>query len=296
MTNRDIAKNNMYKQVKRFFNTHYAVFNGFARLLLQITLFGNLNDKLDDCIKTQGKVSTGVADNKATALLTVAALIVKASRKLLVYAKDQQNAVLMAILDIRAFDLTNSSYTNNLTTMENVLEAIKGITAPLEDYRVSAADIAAIDAGIATCKAVQAEPGDARSSREAATKGIVVTMGAIDECLGVLDDLIVSEYADTHAALVEQYQKDRRIDNTAIRHSGIAALVSNGTLAEGIEMKVEKLNKSAVTDINGKAEISPMRPGTYLVLFTGGHYLPQTVKLTVPKGKIIEVKVEMVKA
>lgn len=86
------------------------------------------------------------------------------------------------------------------------------------------------------------------------------------------------------------------MDNTAVLHCGINAIISNGTLAEGITMTIDELGKSAVSDINCIAEISPVTPGSYNVQFTGGHYVPKPLKLTVAKGKMLQVSVVMGKA
>ncbi len=287
MTQVQNAKNKMYKSVLSFLTVSLAVFAGFKRLLTEITNFTDLNGDLDGFITQQGQVITGITEGKLSVFDTLVANTVAASRKALVYAKDQGDDAMQATLDVRVDDFEKATETNAVTRIQNIYTILNDNAVALADYMVSADDIAAIGTGLTTYATQKPLPSNAVSARVGARKSLVETMAAIDESLVIIDDLLEHTYMESNYELVETYLSNRVIDNDGVHHSGIRATMTDSVTGAGLEggvMAIEALEKTGVADINGMAEIIKMKPGTYHVAFSAVGYVTQTLLLTIEKG------------
>ncbi len=148
MTQRQNAKNKMYKKVLSFLKANVTVFGGFARLVTEINNFIALNGSLDGFIQQQGQVTSGIAAGKKTVFGELVTDIVTAARKALVFAKDQGNEAMQAALDVRERDFDQLAGVRALARMEQIFGILEGNAAALADYMVSAEDIGAIEDGI----------------------------------------------------------------------------------------------------------------------------------------------------
>ncbi len=122
MNRRQSQKNNMYKKVLAFFTENGPLFAGFRRLTDEIKRFVNLNNTLDERLQQQQLRSEGVTDEKALLYLQIAGSTVRTSRKALVYAKDQKDAVLMDLFDIRDSELIDEDVSVELARIKNIVE------------------------------------------------------------------------------------------------------------------------------------------------------------------------------
>jgi hypothetical protein len=298
MTQREIAKNNMYKTVLIFLAGAAASFAGFVRLLTEITNFTNLNGMLDKLIETQGEVLTGIAVDKDAELNTLMSITVKAARKGLVYANDQEDNKLAATFDVRVTDLTHLTETAAVQRIQAIYTALNNNAAALAaGYNVQEEDITAIADGISTFTGEQQEPGAAIGNRKAAHINMLKIMKQIDTSLTTLDDLIESEYEDTNDDLYEEYLAAREINNDGIRHSGIKATMLDSGTGAGVQggiFAIAELKKSVVSDINGLAAMIKVTAGTYYATFSATGYVTQTIKVTIERGKIATMTVNMV--
>jgi len=298
MTQKENAKNKMYKSVLSFLTASLAVFTGFTRLLQEIKNFTTLNTTLDGFVQSQGKTISGITEGKMSTFETLVKNTVRAARKALVYAKDQNDDNLVATFDVSAKDFTHSTETNALTLAQNICDALNSNSVALEaGYMITAADISDISDGIAAFAGQQQAPANAASARIAARKSIDTTMKQIDSSLDIIDDLIEHTYDESNAELVEEYFANRTIDNIGVRHSGISAVITDAATnapLEGAVMAIESLNKTATADINGAAELVRVTPGTYHISFSMAGYTTQTPTLTIEKGKIGTIAIALV--
>ncbi|HVX26973.1 MAG TPA: hypothetical protein VHB70_11565 [Parafilimonas sp.] len=294
MTFRQIAKNRMYKKVLAFLNANAAAWAAFSRLVTQITTFTNANTTLDGFIEQQAQPSSGFTDNKNNILISLVADTVKTARKAMVYAIDQNDAVLETLFSVQVSDFFSTPQDAALAKIQNIYDGISPLAADLLSYNVSAGDITAIGDGITDFKAAEPGSGNARAARKAATKGIAVTMASIDAMLAVMDDLIIHGIADTN--LVHEYRNNRKLHITGIRHTGIIATIdaANGVAIADAAMVIAALNKSAVSNLLGVAEIIKMKAGMYEVSFSAQGFASQTMILKVGRGELLEVSVNLV--
>jgi hypothetical protein len=289
-----ISKNRMYKNVLGFFSANSAALASFTRLAKQIKLFTVQNATLNKFIEQQAQTSRGYTGDKNSILAALVANTVNTARKALVYAIDQSNEVLKEILSVQKTDFTRLPQDAALAKIQNIYDAVSPLADALLLYNVSAEDIAAISDGIDNFKAAQPGTGNSRASRKAGTQGIKTTMAVIDASLRVLDDLII--HGITDGALVSEYRNNRKTDVVGTRHTGIIATTNNamsGAKLPGVKMEVAALNKSAISNLLGVAEIITMKPGLYQVAFSAEGFVSQTQVLKIKRGNTLEVSVNL---
>ncbi len=290
------AKNNMYKAVLGFLLNFITAINAFKRAAAEAAKFTGLNKTLDGYIAQQQGSTTGNTGQKDTLFKNMVALTVKASRKTLVYAIDQEDENLQALFNVQESDFIKMPGQTALAKIDNIYSGLQKLSGQLDDYRVTADDITAIGDGITAYEAAAGTPQNTKAAIEAGTKGIEATMPLIDKCLHILDDLIVHGM-DDDADLVNTYRKVRRIIETGTRHTGLIATINDaaGKGIEGAQMLVQELNKHALSDILGVADIESMKPGMYHVIFSADGYASQTQILKIEQGKTLTEVVVLVK-
>ncbi len=289
------AKNNMYKAVLTFLSNNAKAFGGFKRLATAITTFIAKNQTLDGYISQQAGTSTGSTGTKSTLFTAMCALVVKAARKALVYAVDQDDETMQALFNVQLHDFETTG-TAALAKIENIYAGLRPLSGLLDDYRVTADDIMAIGSAVTAYEAAAGTPQNAKAAAEAGTKGITATIPLIDKTLDVMDDLIIHGM-DDEPELVNIYRKVRRIVVLGTHHTGLMATVNDaaGNGIEGAAMLVQELKKKAMSDILGVADIESMLPGMYHVIFSADGYASQTQILKIEQGKTLTEEVVMVK-
>ena len=101
----------------------------------------------------------------------------------------------------------------------------------------------------------------------------------------------------SNADLVDEYLNNRVIDNIATHSSGIAlTFVDAVTHAElsGVEVSIDGTNKTAVSDIKGRAEITSVKAGTYNVIISLSGYKTLTIKMDITKGDVLGMSVMLI--
>ena len=268
MTKRQTAKVNMLIAMILFFDKYTTVFADFAQLVTEITGFKGSYNSLQLEIGKQGLKISGVVTTKDTNLDTAIKLTVKSARKARAWAKNTGNATLEALFDVQVStfsDMTQSVVINSLTTIETALSTNIG---SLTGYKVVAADVAAISTAIGLATTDIGTPKQAITTRAVATGQIEVFIDECDAYLEIIDDLLVPEYEDTDAEMVEAYHLSRTISSLGNKATGLKVTNTNaatGALLEGVTVTIVEVARSAISNISGLSLIDRMKPGTYHV-------------------------------
>ena len=297
MTKGQTAKVNMYIAVMLFFAKYETTFASFAQLVDEITDFTGIYNDLQLEIARQKLKISGVVTTKDTLLETAVKMLVKSARKARVWAVKSGNATLAAQFDVQIStfsDMTQSVVLNSLTTIN---AAINTNIASLTTYRVVAADVTAITAAIAAASGSIGTPKQAITTRAVATDQIVVDIIACDGALELIDDLLIPEYEDSNAVMVHEYHLSRAISSLGSHATGLKPTVTDSVteaLLEDVLVTIVEISRSAVTDINGVALITRMKPGTYHVTCTKVGYVEYNTIIEFELGKVTSLAVAMV--
>jgi len=304
MNNFQSSKKNSYNKCKQFFAIpeNAAVWSGFPRIVDAVTQFGTRNTELDDIIHAQQKVITGVTTDKDLKFVALVKVMVKFARKARVWAEDNNNHTLEEIFDIRKSDfigIAEDLASEQLEGIRNQLNTL--VNDPggniLAGVNVDAGSIAAIDAANTAYENDEGKPGEAKGERKSATKGIKIIMDNIDKTLVLIDDLLISEYEETHPKMIDDYRNARMIDIIGMNHQGISADITyeDGTEAEGITLKIVDLNKTGISDIDGHVETLRGRIGKYHLEISGPGIVTQTMKASIKRGEINNLEITVKK-
>ena len=296
MTKGQTAKVNMYIAMLLFFDKYETTLAAFVQLVTEITNFTGIYDDLQLEIAKQKLKISGVVVTKETLLETAIKLLVQSARKARVWAMNSGNATLAAQFDVQIStfgDMTQSVVLNALTTINAALHTnIASLTA----YRVTATNVTAITSAIDAASGSIGTPKQAITTRAVATDEIVMDITKCDGFLELIDDLLVPEYEDTNPSMVAEYHLSRAITSLGSHATGLKAIINDlatGALLEDVLVTIVEVSRSMVTDIDGKAIIVRIKPGTYHVTCTKAGYAPHETILVFELGKTQTLTVAM---
>lgn len=300
MTNRQNAKNEMFKRMLLFFAKaeNAAIWVAFILLKDKIIAFKDLNTELDKKIATQAKSTTGITGQKAEYLKDVLDILVPAARKARVVAKDLGNLILAAALNVEYEDFEGIAEDIIKARLTNVRNALNDNIALFAGVNVLPATITDIDAaGLLFTNAI-GTPGAAIDEREGATEGIAKDLDTGTEILEDIDDLLIPEYKTSHPEMVDAYRGARKINDIGIHHTGISYDVTdaaNNPLNE-VTVTIPQRDKTGTTDLLGHGSIIKVKSGLVQVIFAKAGFVTQTLTLRLERGRILNLSIKLIAA
>ncbi len=298
MNNRQIAKNNMYKKLLTFFAVpaNIAIWTAFTRLVTEIANFVSLNSDLDDATQTQAQVTTGITVGKSDAFNAMIKMTVEMAFKAYVWAVDNNNDELIEVFNVLLNDFDGIAESEALDKVKNIRDGINTNIAGMAGVNLLPADVTALDALITAYNAVKSAPEVAIGHKETSTDAIVELFHDIDDSLGLISRLIISQYGTTNAGMVSDFKNNKHIDDLPTHHSGIHTHITDALTGEDIEgalLAIPVAGKSSTSNINGIAEIIKIKNGDYHVNVTMAGYKPQTFKTKILRGKITAFDIQL---
>lgn len=294
MTRVEAAQVAMQDSVADFLDKNKDIFVKYPRLNSEITKFLGLRVMLAPMVAKQSEITTGITVGKKSAFITMGSQVVKLAPKALIYANDIDNLALAAVFTITASSFKYQSQAKQLIQAQAFADALIDNATALVAYNITATDISTLTDIISACKGHTIAPSAASSGKKAATTSIKKTLTDINGSLAIIDSLITSEYIENTPDLVNEYFNNRHIDAKGVRHTGIAVTftaAATGNVIEGATINIASLNKTAISNINGMAEIPKMRTGTYHISFSANGYAAQTQDVVVPRSRKVDMAV-----
>ncbi len=296
MNNQQANKKNMFNKLLIFFAANGATWLTFTRLKDAVTAFISINTDIDKAVQAQTLNIKGVALDKKKFRKAMAVILVKFARKARVYAHDINNNTLEELFNIHKEDFLTGKETVARDKAQGILDAINNHIGPLAAYNILPANVTAIGAAIKNFADTLGTPGEAEGETEAGTTDLAKLFEDADTQLDIIDDLLITEYEEDEPNLVEQYRNNRKIDNIGVHHTGLrvhVAYTNNGLDAEGIKMRIVELDKESTSDILGLVEIIKCKAGTYHVEFSGSNVSTRTLVITIKRGEILSMAVQV---
>lgn len=299
MNHRQIEKNGMYKKMLIFFANpiNSAVWATFARLATEIDNFVSLNNSLTNYLQQHQADIKGVTQTKNDAFMAMVNIIVNHAAKAYVWAVDTANANLIQIFDVQKSDFLSISETKAYNQIKNIRDALSANIASMESVQLTEEDVAIVNDAITAYENTIGTTGAAQTHKTEGTKGIDAVIIPIDKSLALIDKLIVSSYTASQPDMVKEYLANRALDKLPTHHSGISIHITDAETSADLEGAILTVNgKTAISDIDGIAEIIKIMPGTYNMSVSIASYATQTIKTVIEKGKVTELDVKMIKA
>lgn len=298
MKHRQIEKTNMYNKMLVFFANplNIVIWASFKRLVDEIANFVALNKLLSNYIQQHHADVTGFTITKNNAFIVMVKLVVKKSQKAYVWAVDTGNDTLAQIFDVQVSDFTHGMETMAFTRIKNIRDALSANIASMTSVNLKAADLEAVNAAITAYENTIGTPNAAKAHKTEGTSALENLLHPIDKSLGLIDNLMESEYAESNPNMVKEYWVTRNIDKLPTHHSGVSAVITDATTGAALQGATLAVNgKTATSDIEGIAEISKTKPGTYQANVSHANYASQNIKIVIERGKVTEIEVKLAK-
>lgn len=296
MNNYQNAQVNMFEAVKLFFAENNALLITFVPLGTAISTFNGLVTNLTQAIQRQDKPITGITGDKNLAIDNLIEYIVPKSRLAYAWAVTTYSNEAADIFNVRVGELDDLPENDLIARAQNIKNAMNTHLAALADYEITLAVVSEIQNRITSLQNLIGTPEGAIGARETATDAIAALIKDCTSVLEVTDDLISGRFGDTNPELVLTYRNVRKIVNTGVRHTGLRATVKDAVtnaLLENVLVKVVEVNREALSNINGFAEILKFKAGTYHVEVSKAGYVTQTMVLKITRGEILEINVAL---
>ena len=290
------SKVNMYTAMGLFFIKFGTVFIGYLQLLTEISGFTTANNSLQGDIEKQGLDVGGVVIAKNKLLLAAIKRTVKAARKARVWAVNTGNETLIVEFDVYISTFEHLTQITALNKLISINTSLNTNILSLTNYKVIAADVTAITTAITAAQASIGTPKQAHVTKTVATAQIVTDIDTCDGFLDLIDDLLISEYEDTHTEMVKEYLLSRELQPIGAHPTGLLATskdAETNALLQDVEVTIVEVKKSGRSNISGVVEIEHMKPGKYHVTFVKPGYVTNTVIVDFLQGKMQSIGVLM---
>jgi hypothetical protein len=297
MTSIQTHKLQLLIKIKAFLDKNASVFASFTRLNDEFATFNSALLSIKVTAQRQILDRKGIAVQKKKARKAMASTVTNYADLAYVWASDVKNAELQQVFDIAQRRLLNGPGSSAIDKSRNIAKAISKNIGSLAPYRILPADLAIINASIDAFSGVLVSPADARTRAYTATHSLPALFKKADTSLQLFTKLFLSQYSQSHPHLVREFKIDHRLGKPAVRHTGITAHITfpAGEDAEGVQMQIPELKKTATSDISGIAQIIRCKPGRYHVEFSYPGYITIIIKEKLIRGRILPLTIKMVK-
>ncbi|MEI6852778.1 MAG: carboxypeptidase-like regulatory domain-containing protein [Bacteroidota bacterium] len=167
---------------------------------------------------------------------------------------------------------------------------------------IKPADITAMVDAIKAYNLAQVNPADVRTVKKVeGTSAVAEATKLADDAVENIYDYFLGEYKITKPALVTELAEAIGLEIEGVRHTRFVVMCKDANppqgaitnLLEGVMVKIVELNREAVSDINGMADISKFKAGTYHVEFSKVGFVTKQMIITFKQGKTQEIEVQM---
>ena len=270
-----------------FYIDNNATLSQIPALVTDINKLKSLRSDMDDTIKIQVKVLTGITLDKKRAKANCIKHVAKCSRAVYSYAHSNENDELTKEMDFSYSELLQLRDEMLVITAENVFDAATLHAADIVDSGIDAAELVALEKSIKDFKAIMGNPKKARDARKTCTAKLKVLFpDAMNLLKNEIDNLI---YVTEDEDLISGYKNARNIIDYRSKRNKPAPISGNGTISGVISNSVDssfiedaivtivELNMSVTSDEEGEYYFENVPAGTYKLKCTAYTYVTETI-------------------
>lgn len=292
MNYRQLSKKSMYERISNFFDTHATLFSAFAPLQAAITAFFARMTLLETIEQDQIKDTRNLSAHKTTVRKQWTETLATYLRLAKAWALST-NSDLLAQLDWDFDSLMRLPQERAANTGKELVRLLVDNVASLTTYGISRDLLDDLAEKIETYEALVGDAESAIKDRKAATDLLDRTMAEQDKQVVIIDELIKAKYGVSHPSLIVQYGYQREVGNDVRRHTVLQLTLMNlltNEPYEGARMVIRELNRSAIANIDGFAEIVKFKTGKYHLDIYVGDVLKKTIIVDCPRGKTTQLQ------
>jgi len=261
---------------------------------------------------------TGITVNKSQQRTTLIAQAIDVERRVIAYATNVNNAVLLAETSYTESDLKRSPDTVLKDRCQVIYDRANTNVAALATYGVTAAILTSLQAAITNFNAAIPKPRIGIADKKLATEQLVTLFDTLDSNFAKIDVLVEMVKA-TQVNFYNEYRTLRKIIDTgsgALALKGSATDLQSGepiqhatfTFQPATTAQLKAMSSSATGNGNGNGHIvkktaakgnfnvKTMPEGTYTVTITKPGYKDQVATVSVVNGELTDLVVQLEKA
>jgi hypothetical protein len=296
MKNFQNARMNMIEAVNSFFVENGPILNAYSPLATQITNFNATLAKLKAVIIAQNRSTKGITTQKNEQAKTLKQILLTTANTAHAWAQTIKNKDLITTFHITTRSLNRLTQNQLIATANNISQHLSQNLTSLTPYEITPTLINNIQSNINTFTTLIATPQNAKSIRKNATTNLAKLLTKITSNLKLIDNLIFGKYATTNPTLFTTYKNIRKINFTSIRHTGIQLTIIDNQSQQPVTqatIHLPKPNRTAITTINGTAQIIKFRFGNHQCIITHPQYNTLTLILPITQGKILSQTINL---
>ncbi len=290
------SKLGMFTVLALYFIKYTNLFSDYGQLVLEIAGFKTVVKDLGIDVGIQTKDTKGITASKNLQVAAAIQLTVDSSRKARVMAENENDTKLEHTFNIHVTDFDGKDDKATLEALAIVSKAIGDNMLKLVGYKIIVGDVTTIDAAIALATESLGKAEQAVKERVTSTGNIAVNIDKGMVYIHKIDDLLISEYKNTHHKEVAEYMVNRQEEPIGTHHTGIRPLITcaGGELLHDALISIHELKRSVLSNYDGVGELIKFKTGTYGIEVVKSGFVDFKTNLKVPRGKIVEFTIIMV--
>ncbi len=311
MTNQQESRLSMYLSFRDYQTGFTAITTPLPNYTANATTFVNTIPQIQ-AVSEQQKISKkGVTDNKNNLKESLIVTTADYARKLGVYAKFTNNALLAQEVKFTEGKLRQVADTAVKDYAQIVYDRSQPIVASLATYGITAATQTALLAAITAYNASIGKPGESRTIGSQTTKQLETLFKTAETALANMD-AAVEIVRISQPAFYTGYKNARRVVETGIGSLAVKGLVTDATTGEpvkgaslsfaldgnnGMAKTAKAATKSVVkkTAEKGGFNIKSLPSGMYTVTIKKVGYADQVATVAIADGELAEVNIQLSK-
>lgn len=210
MTDLQTARTNAYRDLLGIFDTHSAIISSIPALNTRVTRFRELFLRLEQLVERTLETAEGHTEDKVKAKKAMAEEAAEQAAGALAYADDVGNAALKQLFDVSFSDVMYEKDEVALGLVRKLVKALAANQDQLEDYLVTAADVAQLSELADQFAQLGSVQGSAISDNRMAHKELRLLFQEIQVLLGTQLDRMMQRLKRRQPALVAAYFAIRR--------------------------------------------------------------------------------------
>jgi len=296
LTLRQSQEFNRFQKLLGFFTSNSTIIATFTPFQVEVTKYMMNFQSLNALVPDKDVVTTGITSGKDMLKQKIADALALVCKKTKSYAMLNNLPQLAATANSRADKIVRMKDSDILGFATSIQTAITAVLADpaFAPYNITAAMLTAIVRDSTTFNGMIGRAESTASTGTIANTSInnlIKTMHVnISHC-----DLLIGEFESNNTAFVQGYHINSSLDTTGIHHSGIEGIIT--AKATGLPLvnasitvnAIDKIEKTAATDLNGAYNIDRISTGDYVISVSAPGFTTQTVAHHIVRGKIDEM-------
>lgn len=293
----------MYMVVRDFLNLYATIVEKLPNYAVNATILKNNIDQIQAMGELQEFDKSGISDKKKRLRATLAAQAEDISRKMVAFATNAGNAILLKEVKYSKSELSHAADADLKNMTQCIHDRAHENIASLDAYGITETMLDSLLLAINAFNEAIPSVREGTASTKLYTTQLESLYKSTDAALDNIDkivEIVRLSQPDFYAG----YQNSRMVINTggsSVALKGVITDAASGEPLKGVTLTITLVGGNADPIVKRTAEkggfmIKSLAEGTYSVTITQSGYKEQTVTIPITDGKMYELNVELIKS